>query len=284
MSMMLETSESFDDAWEDDLGDGEDDAEYENGEMYDEATSRRRRRARQLELARRRRARTAAGMRRRAAAPATPPAARTAAAIRALELENSVQDDAFRAALAAQQRRQSRSEAAAVVAVVSKQVQDSFQNSVDLLQNPLVKAGLTASPLFLLAPQRKGDGLGRYLTDPRVIGTALVLGLAFFGEQQDRADLAADIRVSNASEITDGDDTIILAEVLDRKGRVLQGKNVVFTTDRPDLVDIDANGRVTTKAPGLVVVNITVDNVTRRTVLNVRARAQQQQAASAKAA
>ena len=287
MSMMLESADadsmSFEgDTWEDDYGDAEQDAEYEMDDFGEasRATRRRRQRARQLELQRRRMAR--ARTQRSAPARPAPPAARAAAAIRTLELENRVQDDAFRGSLVAQQRRQSRTELATLAAVVSNQVRDSFGSSVELLQNPAVKAGLNAAPLLFLAPSKKGEGIGGYLSDKRVIGVGIVAALAFIGNQQDRADEAADIRVISAAEITDGDETIVLADVLDRKGRVLQGKNVVFTTDRPDIATIDANGRVTGQSPGVAVITVAVDDVVRRTVLSVKARAQQ--AGSAKAA
>ena len=118
--------------------------------------------------------------------------------------------------ITAQRKRQDRAELATVAAVVAKQVQDSFGESVDLLESPAAKAALNAAPLLLL-PGRKKDGVGGYLTDPKFIGVAAVAAAAFIGDQQNKSTAVGDARITGAAEIDEGDETVVIVDVFDKQ-------------------------------------------------------------------
>jgi hypothetical protein len=272
MSMMLDFDPSFEEDWEHYPGDGEFDSPAD--ESYDdESAATRRRRARQRELQLRRRQLAAQAQRGRGAA--TRPQPKTAAAVvRKLDLEQKVQADSFQAAFAEQRGRQQRAELATVATAVANGAADSLQDAVELLRNPFARAAVTVVPLLLLPSRmRRNGGLGGCLSDPRLIGTALVFGLAVIGDQIGKADDVADIRISAPSEITVGDESIVLAEAFDKRGKLLQNTKIAFSVDRTDLVTIDESGRITALKTGAVVVTAAAESVSRRVVLTVRERA-----------
>lgn len=253
-------------------------------EAYDEESSaaeRRRRRARRAVLERRNRAAAMNAQRRRVTGmarpqiPATPRTPATAAraavaAVERLDIETKVQDDELRGRLAAQERRTSRSEMAAVAAVASGQLQASFQDRFPELRNPFARAALAYAPLLLLSPQKKGTGAGALVSDPRAIGAALVLGLAVVGDRLKKSDETVDIRLVGAPEVEVGRTTILVADALDGRGAVLGGQTPIFESSNRAIAEVDPEtGEVTAKAVGPVVITASLDNVVRRIVLTV---------------
>src|SRR5262249_23583291 len=168
-------SEAYDEG--EDYGESGDDTEAD----YAEATSER---ARQQQAARRRRiaAEVARRQRQRARLRARPsvtvrrgPTPRQAVtAIRNVDLEARVREDALRRDMAAHARS---AERAGYVTVASVAVNQFFASFPRAITNPLLKAGLNFAPLLLLAPQKHGSGVGALIRDPRVVGGAAVAGL-----------------------------------------------------------------------------------------------------------
>jgi hypothetical protein len=251
----------------------------EEDEAYDEERAARRRRpqrGQQRVVERRRRIAAANAARRRPGGPSptrpSQPSARAAvAAVRQLDLETKVQDDLLRDRLAADERRMSRSEMAAVAAVVSGQFQAAFQDRFTELRNPYVRAALTYAPLLLLSPRKRGTGAGAIVSDPRAIGAALVVGLAFAGDRLTKRDDVVDVRLVGASEVTANQTTTFLADARDNRGVVLAGKTPSFESSDPNVATIDPRtGVVTAKQPGSVVITANVDRIVNRVVLTVR--------------
>ena len=244
-----------------------DDSESEYGDDSRTTAARRRRQQaqqRRVTLARRRQAMSRA----RALPPARPGTAvapvaaqrQTVAAIRNLDLETKVQEDNVRTALAAQNKRMSRSEYAAVVGAATNQFIESF----DAPDNPFFKAGLRFAPLLLLSPQKRGTGFESVVRDPRVIGLAAVAAITFAGDQRNRGSQASDINIQASAEldVASGADTFF-ADVVDSRGRVVAG-NVTWASGNPAIASIDANGNVTPLSEGTVAITATFDGIVRR--------------------
>jgi Bacterial Ig-like domain (group 2) len=249
---------------------------YDNGESEDydaearlsPAERRRRARLRRVDLARRRaRGRMRSAVRPRPTAPAGAQR-QTAAAIRNLDLETKVQEDSFRRAIAAQRKRMSRAEYAAVTGAAVNQFIESFQAP----DNPFLKAGLRFAPLLLLSPQPSGTGFGAFIKDPRVIGGAAVVGITVVGEGRKRVAVAKRIDILSSAELTESETDLFVADVFDGRGEPLD-RQVEWKSDNSDIASIDpVTGKVEAKAAGTVVITAKLDNVIRRVRLKVRPR------------
>lgn len=235
------------------------------------AARRRRARARQLEMARRRRA-VQARTGRRPMVPASGTASpRTAvAAIRQLDVENKVQNDALRSAFAARDKRSSRAEVAAVAGVVAGQIQSSFN---DVFTSVFARAALSFSPLLLLSPKRRGTGAAAIASDPRVYGAALVAGVAFFGDRRGRDAAAQKLEITTSvSEIPAGVSVPFSAKVFDKGGSAIPNRDVRWSSSNSTAVQVDpATGNVTAGATkgGIAVITATSDGVDRTIVVRV---------------
>jgi hypothetical protein len=254
--------------------DGRESAElYEESESQDygeqSAADRRRARQRRIALAQRRQAQARArsmarGRGTTTPAPITPQ--QTATAIRNLDLETKVQDDAFRSALSASSKRMSRSEYAAVAGVAVNQFIESF----DTPDNPFARAALRASPLLLLSPQRRGTGFDAVIRDPRVIGGAAIAGITLIGENRRRFAVARRIEVLGPNEIAVNEVDLFLADVFDLRGAPV-ATPVAWQSNDPATATIDpVTGTVKGIKAGTVVVTGTADGITRRVRLKVR--------------
>ena len=255
--------------------------ESESGELQEESetwdeeprsAAERRRRARQRRIAlanRRREQARARSMTRPRPVPAPTPARgvqqQTAAAIRTLDLETKVQEDAFRAAIAAANRRTTRSEYAVAAGVAANQVVETF----DELGNPLLKAAIRFAPLLALSPQRKQNGFGAFITDPRWATAAVVGGILVVGENRKRFTSARQISVLGPSDLAAGSDDLFVAEVTDIRGQVVDTP-VSWESSNSDVAAIDkASGKVTGKAAGVVVITATADGARRLVRLKI---------------
>jgi hypothetical protein len=109
------------------------------------------------------------------AARATGPSpSQTIRAIHHLDLETKVELDSLRRQLEESNRRASRGTWTAVAGIATAEVINQF---AVLQKHPNVSAAILAAPLLLLSPEKKGSGIERWITDPRVIGGAAVIGI-----------------------------------------------------------------------------------------------------------
>jgi hypothetical protein len=251
--------------------DGREGAEgYESeseSEGYGEATRDRdrRERARRLALARQR-----AQARRRLAGgrPAPQPTQAQAAinAVRNLDLETKVEEDAFRRAIRSQRTRMSRSEYAAVASVATNQFIESF----DAPDNPFFRAALRFAPLLLLAPQPRGTGLEAFLKDPRVVGGIAIGAIVLIAENRKQFTTVRQIDILGPSAIKVGDpNDQFAADVRDARGTTLSIP-VTWSSSDTARAEIDPNtGSISAKAAGPVVITARVDGDVRRVRVQV---------------
>ena len=164
-----------------DIGEGAYDSDDIGEDFGEESRSARRgrERQRQIMLARQRQAqmrrtrRPPLPARRPVGAPRpSQPAIR---AIRSLDLETKVELDSLRRAVEESNRRANRANWAAVAGTAVNQGLDSFSTN---LTNQYVRAGARFAPLLFLSPAKKRGGAEGFVTDPRVIGGASILGIA----------------------------------------------------------------------------------------------------------
>jgi hypothetical protein len=187
MSEMWVDAEDYEDIGEgaydsEDIGEGAYDSEDAGEDFGEESRSARRRREqqrqRQIMLARQRQARLRRLRRppqlaRRVGAPGSSrPAIR---AVQSLDLETKVGLDSLRRAVEESNRRAKLATWAAVAATAVDQGLDSFRAN---LTNQYVRAGARFAPLLLLSPQKRRGGAEGFVTDPRFIGGASILGIA----------------------------------------------------------------------------------------------------------
>jgi hypothetical protein len=246
---------------------GESDFDSEDFDAEASNARRRQARARRVALARRRQA---LGRARSGAQLSTTGSAaqRAASAVRTLDLETKVQEDTFRNAIAAQNKRLSRGEYAAVAGAAVTQFIDSF----DTPENPYAKAALRFSPLLLLSPARKGAGIEGLIKDPRVIGAAAVAGLVIVGERRKQSTKAKDIQILAPSQIAKGAPVTLWADVVDKDGHPLAAEKVTWESSQTGIASIDPNtGVIDTKtsAGGSTVITATSGNIKRRIFLTV---------------
>lgn len=246
------------------------DFEYE-GEDYD-AESRQTDRARRDRLARQRRrigaARRRLALQSRTYSPrvamyrpstsvrATPQQA--VSAIRNLDLESKVQEDTFRRALSNRDRRMNRSEYSSVLSAASSQYLESF----DKPKNQLVRAVVRFAPLLMLSPQRRGNGFGGLVKDPRTIGGLLVFGIAAAGTYRDGFwPSTRQIVADRPKELASGGNDKFVATVVERNGRIVPNAKLEWDSKYKEVATIDNDGNVAGHKPGNAVIVAKVDGV-----------------------
>jgi hypothetical protein len=261
----MESAEYDDSEAEGLFGDSDVDSEDYDAESRATDARRRRARARRVALARRRqataRARTPA--RRQPSAVGKSPQSATAAAVRTLDLETKVQEDTFRNAIAAQNRRASRGEYAAVAGAAVNQFIETFKAP----ENVYAKAALRFSPLLLLAPQSKGRGVEGLIKDPRVIGGAAVAGLVVAGEFRNRSNEPRDIEILGPKTPLALKQSIkVVAKVLDSHGVALPKQKVTWSSDQTSTAATvaqidDTSATLTANSAGMSMITATCGNV-----------------------
>jgi hypothetical protein len=164
--------------------------------------------------------------------------AATARAVRSLDLETKVQEDTFRSAITAQNKRMSRGEYAAVAGAAVNQFIETFEAP----DNVYARAALRFSPLLLLAPQRKGRGVEGLIKDPRVIGGAAVAALVVVGDLREKSNKAHDIKIYAPSELRQNSSTTVVADVVDKDGKPLPKEKVTWTAAPPTVATVTEIG------------------------------------------
>lgn len=164
-----------------DLGEGAYDSDDAGEDFGEESRSARRRRDRQRQIMLARQRQAQLRRRRRPPQPARRPVrapgpGRPAiTAIRSLDLETKVGLDSLRRSVEESNRRANRATWAAVASTAVDQGLDSFRAN---LTNQYVRAGGRFAPLLFLSPAKKKGGAEGFVTDPRFIGGASILGIA----------------------------------------------------------------------------------------------------------
>jgi hypothetical protein len=213
----------------------------------------RRARARRIALARSRaaRARTAPTPPRTVAAAVN----RTQAAVREVDLQSKVQADALHSRLAHQGKRIDRGELAFMATIVERQLESSFPSVVE---NRIVAAGLRASPLLLLKPSWRRDGVGGYLGNPQLLGAGLVVGLTIAGELRRKSQDVRDVRITRFERHMPVNGSIrFRADPLDENDRVIGEKRqtIHWETSEPAVATVNTDtGDVKAVSPGNVTI------------------------------
>lgn len=163
----------------DDYGESGDDTEADYAEDRSERerwlAAQRRRRIR-AEVARRQQQQERARLRGRPSVTArrSPTPRQAVTAIRNVELNARVREDALSRAIADHARRADRAALATAASVAFGQLVDSFPGAV---RNDFLRAGFRFAPMLLLAPHKHGTGPGALLRDPRVACGVVITGL-----------------------------------------------------------------------------------------------------------
>jgi hypothetical protein len=232
----------YDDSEADGFGESDGESDLDSEESRAERRRRARARAQRVALARRRQAeaRARAVAKRQPSAVSTPSSQQraTASAVRTLDLETKVQEDTFRNAIKAQNKRISRSEYAAVAGAAVNQFIETFEAP----DNAFARAALRFSPLLLLAPQPKGHGVDALVKDPRVIGAAAVAGLVIAGELRTNKNKVHTIDILGPDTIPNTGTTTFVADVHDGNNKSLPADKapVTWASTDPTVATIDS--------------------------------------------
>jgi hypothetical protein len=189
-----------------DIGEGG----YEEFGEESRAARRRRERQRQILLERQRQAQLRRSRRptsparrplvpQRPVRPSGPAQRQTITAIRSLDLETKVGQDSLRRAVAESNRRATRATWAAVGGTAVDQGLDSFASKVT---NQYLRAGARFAPLLFLAPEKKRGGVEGFVTDPRFIGGAAILGIALLGNFTSRPQEVSSVYIAPIGKLT----------------------------------------------------------------------------------
>jgi hypothetical protein len=258
------------------LGEGAYDSEavgegsYEGYGEESRSARRRRERQRQIMLARQRQAelrrRQPPARVARPARPAGPPPRQTITAIRSLDLETKVSLDSLRRTLEESNRRAARATWAAVAGAAVDQGIDSF--NTDLGGHEYVKAGARFAPLLFLSPEKTRSGVEGFVTDPRVIGGAAILGIALLGTWRTKSATTARVSiVSPPGTVTAPPAAGIAAplsfnaQALDRNGNPVSPQpTFAWTSDTPSVLSpastSDGNFAVQPGSKGKVTITV----------------------------
>lgn len=190
----------------------------------------------------------------------------TAAAVRKLDLETKAQEDTFHRAIAAQGKRMSLSEYAGAAGAAVNQFIETF----DAPKDPYARAALRFSPLLLLSPKPKGRGLDGLVRDPRMIGAAAVAVLVLAGENRNQSRKPRDIRIFAPDIMEDGDQVLLVADVIDGRGAVLPTAKVTWASSDEKVAVFEADGDVVEAVgSGTSVISAMSGDVIRRHLLTV---------------
>jgi hypothetical protein len=240
-------------------------ASYEGLGEESRADRRRRERQRQIMLARQRQAQLRRQRQPPArvprAAPATGAPPQTIRALRSLDLETKVGQDSLWRAVQESNRRASRATWAAVAGAAVDQGLDSF--SKDLGNHEYIKAGARFAPLLFLSPEKTRSGVEGFVTDPRVIGGAAILGIALLGNFRNKTPAVTAVNITTlptaANLVAPGSGTFA-AEALDQNGIPIQPPpTFIWSSDSANLSFASSTSgsyTLTTGDPGKVTVTV----------------------------
>jgi hypothetical protein len=156
-----------------------------------------------------------------------------------------VEQDSLRRAIEESNRRATRATWAAVASATVDQGLATFSDDLKKLP-PYVTAGARFAPLLLLSPQRKRGGFEGFVTDPRFVGGAGILGFAILGHLRSRPSGADQVVITSAASVKSGDTLSAIA--LDRNGNVLTNVTIAWVSGSSKLTVDPKSGVVTGKS------------------------------------
>jgi hypothetical protein len=227
-----------------------DDGDAESARSRAQARARARSRARQL-----------ASMRRRAAiqrathrpTPTTPAGRlgqelqRNRAAIQEADLESKVRTDTLAGAVSADRRRIIGAEQAIAIDKVVDQARLYFpqidKEELGRLLAPIV-------PLLLLRPEKRGEGLAAFMSDPRAWGPLAGAALLIYSKIRGGDQVAA-VNLGPSLSVASANTTYQLTAILsDRSGKILPAKKLKWTSLSEKVAKVDSDtGLVSFVAP-----------------------------------
>ena len=250
-----------------DYGEGE---EYGEAGEFVEATDAERRRRARLAQARRRQAqsRTRIGAGRPVSAPTGQQ--RAISAIRDLDLETSVADDALNARISKLVKNGDRAAYAAAATAVLEQL---FASGL-LPDSPALQAVGRGGPLLLLAASGRRHGVEAVL-NPAPLGILSIAAISLFSELRGRANAVQRIELQANPTVNLHATELVLASVVDQRGIRLDSA-VTWTTDgfgeggNASIASLTGNrAAITGTATGSVIVAAAVDGVVASTLVTV---------------
>jgi hypothetical protein len=240
--------DSYDESEAYDDGEGIfDDAEDEDGEAS-LAERRRRARLQRMRMARQTQtARARAAAARRPAAVAVRPTQQQAV-IRNLDVDNKIQDDRFRRALAGLRKDQIRSNYVTAGSAVVAQVIESFNQP----ENVYARAALRVAPqLALLKAPTPGVGFVGYLgRNPVIPGLVAVAAITFAGDRSKKGSKVNRVQIDGPTKLEVEGTDLLFADVFDAKGKRLD-VTVTWASGNEAKATITGN-QITAKAVGPV--------------------------------
>jgi hypothetical protein len=98
---------------------------------------------------------------------------------------------------------------------------------------PVVEAGLPYLPLLLLRPAKRGNGVGAFVSDPRVWSAGLITALAVAEQFNDGRREVADVKFTVvADQLAVGSEHRFHAEARDKHGNIIHGVPIVFSSTK----------------------------------------------------
>ncbi len=148
-------------------------------------------------------------------------------------------------------------ELALAASVVVTQIRSSFPRFAD---KGIAEAALTAAPLVLLSPASQGGGLVGILTNPKVVGIAAVAGLAIATDMHTNASHSetASLRILTDNrmdqKVAVGSQFKLQVDAINERGHAVPAENIDFASSKRNVADIDPDGVVTAKEPGIATI------------------------------
>lgn len=173
--------------------------------------------------------------------------------IQKVDLENKVNSDMLEALLKLQGDRITGTETSSAVSKIWDQVKEEFPQLTD---NPVLKTLLPFAPLLFLKPDKKGNGIGGVLQDPRVWGP-IVAGVLAYMTNNKKSEAKEIVIKPDSYEFQDNtpEKTFdLLYNVYDSQGRVMTAE-VEWSSSNPDQLSVDSSGKITSKRPGIDTTN-----------------------------
>ncbi len=229
------------------------DARRRRQQQIMQARHRQRMRQRQLEL------RRAPQPPRPAQAPYGRPSPATVTALRAVDLDNKVEQDSLRRAIDEANRRASRSMYSALATGAVSQALDTYQDN--LKDHAFIRAAARFAPLAILPGDQKRKGVEAVLLHPAFLSGALIGGIFLIGKVTNAVPGVHDIRMAVPNTIKVDDAGTLEGFPVDRNNRRIPGVTVIWKSSDNAVLQVREDGTFEAKTTGKVVVTATAGDV-----------------------